>query len=75
MKIKPIYLLGAIILFFGLLIINLGHAAHLETVGEETENEVFHQLEHILEGLVLVPIGIGLMLYSNKREKKLITKK
>ncbi|MBS3145651.1 hypothetical protein J4414_02515 [Candidatus Woesearchaeota archaeon] len=73
MKIKMLYLIGSLILFSGLLWMMLPHVAHVTVLNEE-EDPTDH-FYHIIQGVVLVPIGLGLMIYSNKKEKKKILDK
>jgi len=69
MNFKIIYFLGAIILFLGLIWAFLPHAFHDEILtGGELEGE--SHLIHTLQGIVVAIVGIGILVFSNKKLKK-----
>ena len=64
---NKIYSCGVVFLFLGLLWMFLPHTAHTMITGEE---EALH-IVHTLEGFVLVVIGLGIMVYTDKKKSTL----
>jgi len=60
---KLTYLLGSIILFFGIVWLLLPHASHAELI----ENDSPHYV-HILQGVFLTLIGLALLIYSTREQ-------
>ena len=67
MKVFSIYNIGSFILFIGLLWMFLPHTAHELILNEIEESE--HYI-HLIEGLILTLSGLGLMILSQKYNKK-----
>ena len=63
---KTIYILGSILLFLGLLWMFLPHTTHQVMLNEEEE---ISPILHILEGVVVAILGLGIMLYGKKRRR------
>jgi len=60
---KPIYLLGSIILFFGLAWLLLPHASHAELIKNDSPHYI-----HILQGVFLILIGLTLLIYATREQ-------
>ena len=62
---KLIDIIGTVLLFIGMLIAFSSHAFHAKLgLGEETSH-----VKHIVSGIVLVVIGLGILVYNNKALK------
>ena len=64
MNSKKIFdILGTVLLAIGFFFSFLPHAVHVSSGLEETH------LEHVITGMVLVIIGLGILIYNNKALK------
>ncbi len=62
---KPLDIIGTIILGAGMLIAFSSHAFHSKIgLGEETSH-----ITHIIYGIVLVLLGLGILIWNNKALK------
>ncbi|HLC75235.1 MAG TPA: hypothetical protein VJH88_05290 [Candidatus Nanoarchaeia archaeon] len=57
------YYFGILVLFFGLLYLNIGHVIHHGTDVIELQDVI----PHVAVGLMVTAIGLGIMITSNKR--------
>lgn len=62
---KFVDILSTIILFAGMFLAFLPHALHLKTGLNESTSHV----KHVIYGLFLVVIGLGILVYNNKALK------
>lgn len=63
---KTLFIIGSIILFFGLLWLLLPHTIHEKFV--LTKDDI--HIRHIYQGIILIILGLVVMVVSNKLEKK-----
>ena len=64
-KLRCFYYFGAIVLFLGLLYLNVGHVLH----HGGTMVNLIDIIPHVIVGVVLSGAGVGIMTVSNKKAK------
>ena len=71
-KFNIVYVIGVIFLFFGLLWMFLPHLTHEAVLSKlgQSELEGESHFEHTFQGLVGTLIGLGLLMYDERKQKK-----
>ena len=62
MKSKLLDIIGAILLFIGMFLAFLPHAFHAKAGLDEGTSH----LKHVITGIVLVLLGLGILIWNNK---------